>query len=220
MKKVYISPVASFLMSLSLALGILVSDLSGFSHLTRAQAQESGSCGSVSSSTVVINSGVTDGVLVRDIVVNGEMIAQGVIAGSVTIINSSVESANGVLVGGGDSSETNSSGVLVGGGDNTSSGSGSGSPCVNGVLVGGGDGAATTSGVLVGGGDKAESGQVSVDGADVNTSSTFVGGILTGDNIVVTDGVITGQNLLLSGATIDGGSINGTVTAVRITPAN
>jgi hypothetical protein len=171
-------------MSLSLALGILVSDLSGYRLLTTAHAR--------GGSTVLINDGVaTGGVAVRDVVVNGELVAQGVIADSVQIVNSTVEGTNGVIIGGGTVS-----GVIIGGGT------------VSGVIIGGG--------TVVGG----EGDEVGVNGAVVNATGTLVGGTLTGDNIVINNGIITGQNLLLGGATIEGGSINGTMESASISPAN
>jgi hypothetical protein len=227
-KKAYFSPVTTLLMSLSLALGILVSDLSGYKLLASAHAQE-GSCDGQGStligSTVFVNNGVANGgIAVRDIEVNGQLVAEGVIAGSVQLVNSTVEGASGVIVGGGTGGP---SGVIVGGGTGEGSISVGGSPCIDGVIVGGGTG--DPSGVIVGGGTGdgnggpsgviVGGGNLSVGDAFFNVSGTFVGGTLTGDGITVNGGVITGQNLLLNGATI-GGSINGTIGSVNIWPVN
>ena len=226
-KKNNFSPLTALLLSLSLGLGILVGAPSSLKLLTRVHAQES-TCGSVvTGSTVTINSGVINGgIYVRDITVNGELVAQAVIMGSLQIAQGDVVNADGALVGGGSPSP---SGALVGGGAPVSNGDSTGAaPCVDsivvspfGALVGGGS--PSPSGALVGGGAPVSgdgSAQVSVGGATINATGSFVGGELTGDDIVINDGVITGQNLLLSGTTIEGGSIQGTVTSVSISPAN
>lgn len=225
MKKVYLSPVTSLLMSLSLALGILVSDLSGYKFLTSAHAEENPCGGSdggtpVITSTVFIADGVTSGIVVRDLVVNGALVGGGVIASTVQLLASDVVEANGALVGGGINPTPN--GALVGGGDNPNpSGSNEAgeTPCFNGALVGGGDNP-TPNGALVGGGIAPTSDEVTVSGAVVSASGTFSGGTLTGDDIVISGGVITGRNLVLNGATLDGGSISGTVTSVSVSPSN
>ena len=217
MKKAHFSPMTTLLMSLSLALGILVSDLSGYRLLTRVHAQE-GTCGG----SVIIQDGlILSGITVRNIVVNGSVLEQAVIAGSVQLIDATVEGppigieADGVIIGSGDSPVSN--GVIIGSGDR---------PCSNGVIIGSGD-RPVPNGVIIGSGDRPApngviigSGNATIYGMTGETTGTAVGGTLTGDNITITDGLITGQNLLLSGTTINQGSISGTITSVTITPAN
>jgi hypothetical protein len=196
-KKAYISPVTSLLMSLSLALGILVSDLRGYKLLTSAHAQES-PCGEPSDfggGTIILS-----GIEVSGLSVNGQLVEQGVIAGSVQLINSTIAyedsgDTSGVVVGGGNSPAP--SGVVVGGGniiiaEGEAEG---GSPCTEGVVVGGGNG------VVVGGGNSPAPSGVVVGGG------TVIGGLLTCDDINITNGVISGTNLVLTGATINTGSI-------------
>lgn len=216
MKKPFISPVTSLLVSLSLALGILVCNMSDYGLLTTAHA-----CGADGSGLTVIGQTWTlnhalapNGVTVQNILVNGQIVEAGVIAGSVQIVSGTVINANGVLVGneepGAASSGTDAYGVLVG----------NEAPCVQGVLVGNEEPSAASSGanangVLVGN-------EININGLIVGASGTANGGILTGENISITGGLITGQNLLLSGATINGGFINmsGTITGGTTAPGN
>src|SRR4051812_29616550 len=101
-KKTHFSPVASLLMSLSLALGILVGDVGGFKLLTSAHAQE-GSCGG---SVNIVDGTVLSGVTVRNVTVNGTVLEQVVVAGSVQLVNATLAGTtgamyvNGVYVGG------------------------------------------------------------------------------------------------------------------------
>jgi hypothetical protein len=198
-KKVHFSPVASLLMSLSLALGILVGDVGGFKFVASAHAQANDTCGgagvgTIAGSPVLIANGIASGgIAVRDVLVNGELVAAGTIAGSVTIVGGDVAEANGVFVGGIGVDDPSQAGVYVGG-----------APCTSGVYVGGDTGGT----------------EVSLGGAALSSSGTAVGGTLTGDNITVTNGVITGQNLLLSGTVIGGGFTSGTFTSVQVTPVN
>jgi hypothetical protein len=215
-KKSFLSPVTSLLVSLSLALGILVCNMSDYGFLTTAHA-----CGADGSGVTVIGQTWTldqalapNGVIVQNILVNGQIVEAGVIAGPVQLVSGSVVNANGVLVGneepGAATSGTDAYGVLVG----------NEAPCLEGVLVGNEEPGAATSGtdaygVLVGN-------EINVNGLIVSASGTASGGILTGDNISITGGLITGQNLLLSGATINGGfiSMSGTITGVTTAPSN
>ena len=192
MKKANLSPVTSLLVSLSLALGILVSDLSGYKFLTSAQAQTdpcSGRGVTVVSDDIHIGEGLSlSGIAVRNVLVNGQLVEEGVIAGSVLIVDSAVNDAEGVIVG-------------------------NDAPLLNGVIVG--NDIPSPNGVIVGN-------DVNVSGTIISTGSTANGGTLTGDGVTVTGGVITGQNLLLSGSTIEGGSfsLSGEITRIEITPAN
>lgn len=219
MKKSVFSPVTSLLLSLSLALGILVCNMSDYGYLTTAHA-----CGNGNGPATVVGETLTiddalapEGLVVHNIVVNGQFVENGIIAGSVRFVGGEVVNANGVIVGnevpGGASSHDND----VQGGNET--------PCLNGVLVGnetpganpGGNGAPTSNGVLVGNEIKITSGVI------VSASGMAEGGTLTGDELTVTaGGIITGRNLILSGTTLNGGYINisGTITGIKITPAN
>ncbi len=213
-KKAYISPVTSLLMSLSLALGILVSDLRGYRLLTSAHAQERSPCVAqeqgepVTSDTVNIQDGVIlNGLTVQNVNVNGSIIDQAVIADTVALSDATVvgPGSNGVLVGSGGNGPCRY-GVLVG----------SGGPAPYGVLVG--SGGPGLHGVLVGSGSPGSTPTLS--GVTGTASGTAVGGILTGDNITITNGVLSGQNLLLSGATFNDSSTTGSITLVTLTPAN
>jgi hypothetical protein len=227
-KKAYFSPVTSLLVSFSLALGILVGDLGGAKLLTSVHAQENpcgwtGNNATLTGDSVNIEDGlILSGITVRDVVVDGVLLEQAVIAGSVRLTNATVTGttgtifSNGVIVGGdGGSNAEQTDGPAEGG-------EGPNSPCYNGVIVGGddgnGDNTVGQSGVIVGG--SPASGEDSLGGATPDSSATAVGGTLTGDNIAINDGVITGENLLLSGATIDGGSLNGITTSVSVSPAD
>ena len=220
-KKAYISPVTSLLVSLALALGILVSDLSGYRLLTTAHAQQ-GPCGGGAVS--IVDGLMLNGLTVGDVIVNGNVVENAVIAGSVRISNAQVVGSTGAV-------SANSGGVIVGV-DNP--------VAVNGVIVGVDAPCSTTSGVIVGvdnpvavngvivGVDNpvAVNGViVGVDGANLigvtgGTSGTAIGGVLTGDGITVNGGVITGQNLMLSGAVLSGGSIDGMFGSVSLTSGN
>jgi hypothetical protein len=212
-KKTLLSPVTSLLVSLSIALGILVCNMTDYGLLTTAHA-----CGSDGSSVTVLGESWTldhalapDGVAFQSIVVNGQILEAGVIASPVNFVSGSVVNAQGVLVGnevgGVQPPGTSSNGVLVG----------NETPCMDGVLVGNEgqiSGSSTDpKGVLVGN-------EVNVTGVIVDSSGTASGGILTGDNISISNGVLTGQNLVLSGATLSGGviSMSGAITEVSTSP--
>ena len=213
MKKAYISPATSLLMSLSLALGILVGDLGGYRLLTSAHAQsgicvEPGEDGTVATDSVNIVDGlILSGITARNVTVNGTVIEQAVIAGGVHLANATVVGSNSVV---------QVDGVIVGS-DTT--------PCGDGVIVGS-DGVIvgsdtpspgpSLSGVIVG----SDSPVANLSGVTGTASGTAVGGTLTGDNISVAGGVITGQNLLLSGTAIGRGSVRGSFKSVTIRPAN
>jgi hypothetical protein len=252
-KKAHLSPVTSLLVSFSLALGILVSNLSGYELLTTAHAQ-TGSCSGTGSGNIVvsdsvkINEGVAlSGIAVRGLVVNGNVVPDGVIAGSVRIVDSTAVNLSGVIVGSGNlnlsgvivgSGNLSTQGVIVGSGNlNAQGGSVVGSPCTelvgDGVIVGSGDlhtqgvivGSGNLSGVIVGSGNLSGvivgNGGLSLSGVIVG-SGDIHGGTLTGDNVTVDDdGVITGTNLILTGSTIDGSSIQiGDGATVQVSPAD
>jgi hypothetical protein len=202
-------------MSLSLALGILVSDLSGYRLLTSAHAQ-AGTCGgpggdgTVATDSVNIVDGlILSGITARNVTVNGTVLEQAVIAGSVRLADATVVGSTTVI-------QTN--GVIVG----------SDSLCLDGVIVGSDGVIVGSDGVIVGSDTPARNGVIvgsdsptpSLSGVTGDASGTAVGGTLTGDNISINGGVVTGQNLLLSGTTIGQGSVSGTVTSIRLTPAN
>jgi hypothetical protein len=207
-KKAHLSPVASLGLSFSLVFGILVSDLSAYRLLTVAHA-EGNSCSNgtmLSARQVKIVNGLAlGGFAFRAVSVNGQVIGNGVIAGSVVINDTTVAGVNGVLVGDEHTAPT-TNGVLVGDDDQH--------PTTNGVLVGDEEQQPTLTGVLVGD-------VVTIGNAVVSIGGTVNGGTLTGDDITITDGVITGQNLTLTGATINGGPIHiqGAITNVQVSPA-
>ena len=217
MKKAYFSPVASLLVSLSLALGILVGNLSDHLFLTTAHAEEAicsdaGAAGTVVSDSVNIEDGfIMGGLSLRNVVVNGSVVEQAVIAGNVQLTNATFVGSNGVIIGSGSPC---SNGVIIGSGSPSPDGViiGSGSPAPTGVIIG--SGSPSPTGVIIG------SGSTIISGVSGTISGTAVGGTLTGDDITIVDGVINGQNLLLNGAVIDGGSISGTITSYSITPSN
>jgi hypothetical protein len=195
-------------MSLSLVLGILVCNESGYGFLITAHACENAPATVVSETLTLEGVTAPNGVAVHNITVNGQLIEAGVIASSVQFVDGNVVNANGVVVGNGDGDGegTGPDGVVVGNGDGDGTGPdgvvvGNGGPCTNGVVVGN---------------------DITVSGYIVSSTGEVNGGTLTGDNISITNGVITGENLLLSGATINGGfiSISGTITAIQITPTN
>ena len=246
MKKAHLSPVTSLLVSSSLVLGILVSDLCGYRLLTVAHAGDT--CATqdkkVSSKRVKVTSGLAlGGVNVRGIIVNGQLIDHGVIASRVLLSDMTAPNArgvlvgddaatpstatsgegslckDGVLVGDGSPSPASLTGVLVGDDSQTSLNGvlvGDGSP---GVLVGDGS-PVTTTGVLVG--DELLSEDITVGDAVISVKGIASGGVLVGDGITIVDGVITGQNLVLFGTTIKGGAVNilGSVTEVQVSPVN
>src|SRR5687767_4326973 len=165
-KKAHLSPVTSFAVSCSLALGILVSDVCGARFLTAARAKNDSCQGrgkKVSSKHVTINNGLAlGGLAVRGVFVNGSVVRHGVIASSVVINDMTTPGVQGVLVG--DGSPTSGAGP-----------SGADSVCRNGVLVGDGAPVAIT-GVLVGDGSPvAITGVLVGDGAPVATSGVLVG---------------------------------------------
>jgi hypothetical protein len=217
-KKSFLSPVTSLVVSLSLALGILVCNMCDYGFLTTAHACDGGV--TVLGETMTLNNALApNGVSFHNLLVNGQLIEAGVIAGPVQLVGGGVTNVNGVIVSNGES-EPAPNGVIVS----------NGGPCTNGVIVSNG-GETVTNGVIVSNGDGEQSagsavtvsGEVSFSGYIISASGTANGGTLTGDNISITEGgVITGENLLLSGTTIDGGFMNmsGDLTGVSGTPAN
>jgi hypothetical protein len=195
LKKGKLSPTAALLVSLSLAFGILVSDLVGFAVLTAARAQ-AGSCSehggraSLVNNVVRINDGlVLNGIVFRGLNVEGRVIGEGVIAGSVRVVNST-------LVGGAHgASFPGFPGVIVSDGHPGTSGVivGSGSPSLAGVIVG--SGSPSLTGVIVGSGDAPQAGATSVctDGVIVGSGSPSLAGVIVGSGSPSLSGVIVGS---------------------------
>jgi hypothetical protein len=218
-KKPLLSPVTSLLLSLSLALGILVCNMSDYGFLTTAHACGGGDSTVTGGTLTLDNALAPDGVAFSNILVDGQIVEAGVIAGPVRFVSGSMVNSTGVLVGNEVSSAqpsgSNTYGVLVG----------NEAPCTAGVLVGNeltagasiplASGGAATLGVLVGN-------ELTFSGLIISSSGTANGGILTGDNISISGGVITGQNLLLSDSTVNGGfsTMSGTVTGVSAPSGN
>lgn len=202
MKKAHLSSVTALLLSLSLVVGILVSDFAGARFLTTAYAQ-SGQCTSTTVITPAAEIGdggtTAQNIILNGVVVGNRVITNGMIAGSVQISNSTLIGAGGVTV----------DGVIVG----------DGGQCTNGVIVGDGTG---TDGVIVGDGTGMD-GVIVGDGASVNgvvggDGLTAYGGTLTGDGVIVGDGgIVTGSNLRLVGTTLTArsASANGIITSVQ-----
>ncbi|HEX8292515.1 MAG TPA: hypothetical protein VF570_12210, partial [Pyrinomonadaceae bacterium] len=158
-------------MATSLALGILVSDLRGYRFLTSAHAQARPCQGR----GLHIGQGIgLSGITVRNIIVNGQLVEEGVIAGSVLVVDSTGYNVKGVIVG---NDLPSANGVIVG----------NDRPSANGVIVGN-DGP-SANGVIVG------NDRPSANGVIVGNDVIASGGTLTGDGVTVTGGVITGQNL-------------------------
>jgi hypothetical protein len=205
-KRTHLSPAASLVVSLSLVVGILVCDIAGSRLLTAAHAQ-SGCSGQGSS--VNINEGVlTGGVVVRNVVVGGQLVALAYVPGSVQVVRGTIVSdgsTDGIIVSDGVSAQ----GIIVS----------DGSTCTNGIIVSDGSPSGGTQGIIVSDGlSVAGDGIIVSDGG--GTAAT--GGTLSGDGIIVSDGIVTGANLRLTDATIVGGSMrfNGVLKKVRVAPAN
>lgn len=203
MKKAHLSSVTALLLSLSLVVGILVSDFAGARFLTTAHAQ-SGQCTSTTVITPAAEIGdggtTAQNIILNGVVVGNRVISNGVIAGSVQLSDSTLIGAGGVTV----------AGVIVG----------DGGQCTNGVIVGDGAGA---DGVIVGDGAAGADGVIVGDGAGVNgvvvgDGLTAYGGTLIGDGVIVGDGGnVTGSNLRLVGATLTArsASANGVITSIQ-----
>jgi hypothetical protein len=175
-RKHQLSPSASILMSLALALGILVADIANISRVTVASAQTgSGSYVPVADATVY--GGKIQAV---DVLVDG-VPTRAVFLRSIRVVDSVIYddgsgADNGVLVSDGYT------GVLVSDG-------------LTGVLVSDG-----LTGVLVSDGNS-----LSEEGGGAGGPSV-TGGVLEGENIKIEDGVIHGDDLRVVGATVQGGS--------------
>ncbi len=233
MKKVHLSPVTPLLVSFSLALGILVSDVRGYKFLTSAHAQEVNPCGTLEgdatlfTGTMTVEDGlILSGITVRNINVNGNILEEASIAGNVQITSATVVGATGIIYAEGEfAAEPN--GVLVG----------SGRPCLNGVLVGSngvlvGSGSPSPNGVLVGSGVPSPngvlvgSGSPSPNGVLVGSGSPSPNGVLVGSNGVLVgsgspspNGVLVGSNGVLVGSG-SGTAIGGTLTGDNLVVIN
>jgi len=208
--------------------------LSDYGYLTTAHA-----CGgslTVIGETMTLSDALApNGVGFHNLLVNGQLIDAGVIAGPVRLVGGGVINTNGVIVSNGNN-EPAPNGVIVSNGSNEPAPNGvivsNGEPCTDGVIVSNGGGM-VTNGVIVSNGDGdaipslgsavVVSGEIGFSGYLISASGKANGGTLTGENISITEGgIITGENLLLSGTTIDGGFINmtGALTPVNNAPAN
>ena len=228
-KKTHFSPVMPLLVSFSLVLGILVSDVAGCRFLTAAHAENGSSPGNGRS--IKVGQGVAlNGMAVHGLLVNGQVVTHAVIAGSVGIVDGAVVN----VLGGSGGVDASTSGVVVGDTIASTSGVVVGDTIVSmsGVVVG--DTVVSTSGVVVGDTIASTSGVVVGDQSPTATvdeiilinviilNGNSIGGALTGDGITISeDGVITGENLLLTGATIGGGSIHaGSDSTVQVSDAH
>jgi hypothetical protein len=186
-RKQQLSPWASVLTALSLALGILVADVANVCRLRAAGAQSNSARRFIPVSRATV---VGRRIQAVDVLVNG-VATRAAFLGRVRIVDSVIYT-NGVLTG----DNNTVTGVLTG--DNNT---------VNGVLTGDSNSATgvltgdsnSVTGVLTGDG-VAANGVLTGDG-----SPTVSGGTVEGDNVRVVDGVITGDNLRLVGTTAAGG---------------
>lgn len=236
MKNTHLSSVAALLLSLSLVIGILVSDLVGTRFITAAHAQ-TGSCATIVSNQVDVPDGVAaaaQGILIRNVKVGGQVIPFGlIVASSVHLSHSTLfggggVKADGVVVSDGGGGAANTDGVVVSDGGGTANADGvvvsdggavsydgvvvsDGGQCRDGVVVSDGGGAANTDGVVVSDG-------ASVDGVVVSDGLTATGGTLAGDGVVVSDGMVTGSDLRLVGATLTArsASVHGVITSLSV----
>ena len=202
MRKYLLSPSASVIVSLALALGILVADSANLRSLTTARAQSGRAFTPLADATLV---GAR--IAARNVLVNGERVS-GVFAGSVRVVDSVLigdqASASGVHV-----NDLNASGVHV----NDESADAGGvhvndeSANAGGVHVN--DDKATTSGVHVNddkvttSGVHVNDGQATTSGVHVNDGqATVTGGVVRGIGVRVVNGVITGEDLQVVGAVV------------------
>lgn len=197
MKKKILSPVASVVMSLSLAFGILVADLTSSAVVPAAAAQTAGyngGAGIISDAVLVGNQITAQGVLVNGVPTDG------VFAGSVRIVqgavyNGDVPAERGVIISG--DVVPPEKGVIISGdiappdtllGDDSLLAAGT-SSSKDGVIISG-DVAPSLTGVIISG-DIRQAGMTQV-----------IGGVVEGDNVQVINGVISGSNLRVVGAVV------------------
>jgi hypothetical protein len=172
-------------MTLALALGILVADLTNLNTVSTAAAQTTEDTALVGEATVV-----GERIVAQDVLVNG-VPTTAVFVGSVKVVDSvlysgDVASLSGVNVG----DNLMLTGVNVG--DNLT---------LTGVNVGDN---LTLTGVNVGD-------NLTANGVNVGDNSpTIFGGVVEGDDVKVVDGIITGENLTVTGAVV-GGSLSSVV---------
>jgi hypothetical protein len=202
------SPIKPLAVSLVLAFGILVADLTGRPLVPTSRAQDPADCAQVTTvqnvpvgtSVPVADATLSDSVIsARGVIVSGED-TDGVFDGDVRLIN-------GVIVSGED---IVADGVAV---------SNETTPCaLRGVIVSGE--VLSAYGVIV-------SGEVSISAEEeqpTTTSSTatleIVGGTVEGDNVRVENGVIRGDNLRVVGAYVTGNAVrlSGASISVQVAP--
>jgi hypothetical protein len=197
-RKNQLSPSASFVMSLALALGILVADLTNLNMLSVAHAQTADSGIPVADATVIGSR-----IFAQDVLIDG-VPTSGIIIGSVQVVDAvllgDTAKAGGVHVNDATNSIT---GVHVN--DLTTS--------ITGVHVN--DLTTSITGVHV------NDLTTTVTGVHVNDGAyTIIGGIVEGTDVKLVDGVITGSDLRIVGAAVSG-SLSGIVvtsTGSTVTP--
>ena len=198
MKKTYISPVTSFLMSLSIVAGIFVAGLTNSRVLPVAKAQTAQSVtGNVPEATVA---GTV--IAVKGLVING-VATDALIPGGVRITDGAVNAGCGFTALGfsatGDAVYAlgaYSGGVFTSGNDH----GGDITPNEGGVFTSGNSGGVFTSGNDNGGDPAAGLGGVFTSGnVYVGDSLQVVGGVLSGSDIQVVNGIVSGSDLQVSG---------------------
>ena len=202
MKRNSLSPVVSLLASLSLALGILVADVTGLGGRAQAQTVEMFSLCSAPTA-------MTGAVTIADAPISASLVsARGVYVNGVE-----VDGVFGSGVRAVDSTMFTISSISV----NVISYSTGAGGCADGVIASGSlptSGDIPTTGVIASGSLPASSetptsgviasGSLTIDGVVASGEVVATGGVVEGDNVRVIDGVITGENLRLVGTVLSG----------------
>jgi len=200
------SPFKPLAISLSLALGILVADVTSRPLVQPVGAQTSPDCSQLMTvknvpvgTSVAVTEGTVTGskITARGVIVSGEEV-DGVFETDVTLINGVIVSGEVVLA---DGLAVNSEIT----------------PCVNGVIVSGE--VLSTYGVIVSGEETEVTGG-GEPGADGSPTYEIVGGTVQGDNLRVEGGVIRGENLRVVGGYVvgDGIQLSGASMSVSLAP--
>lgn len=207
MKRIHLSPVASLLVSLSLVVGILVSDVTGLRVIPKANAQT----GAAPSPTVSVRAARLSSsvIIAKGVVING-VETNGVFANSVRVADAVVDARCGVSALGFNSAgeRVYALGVIVSGESPVSAGP-SDSLSTNGVIVSGEladqEPPPATNGVIVSGELEGQDETATTNGVIVSgtvyvgQSLEVSGGTVTGD-VQVNNGVISGSSLSVVGA--------------------
>lgn len=195
------SPIKPLAVSLALALGILVADLTGRPLVPAAEAQDSSDCtgqfavkGVPVGTAVPISEGTLKGgpIALRGVIVSGDEV-DAIVDGDLLI-------ADGVLFG---DDTVRADGLVVDGGA---------TPCTNSVIVSGE--VVSAFGVIVSGDDEGSN-----DGPGAPAEFEVFGGTIEGDNLRVEGGVLRGDNLRLVGGHVKGSSLRVVGASISVTIA-